>query len=218
MSNNILHYVNNNLDSHSELIRVLDSISEVRVFDKGEVIYNQGDNPDFFYYLKKGKVKIYITSEGGGEKTISVIGKNAILGEASFFDNQPRMTSARATVRCELVSINGALLTDIIRKNPRNAMELLKLQAQTIRMLSAQVDNITFVNATGRIAQFLLNATSVSENSSVYVTHEEIASFVGTSRVTVSKIISRLSAEGIVKTGYKFISVLDRKRPAEFGE
>lgn len=218
MSNNLSHYFQNNLDSGSGLIRILDNIPTVRVFDKGRVIYHQGDTPDCFYYLKKGRVKIFITSEGGIEKTLSVIGKSAILGEASFFDGQPRMSSARAITHCELVSVNRSILTDMIRQNPQIAMELLKLQAQTIRMLSAQVDSMTFISATGRIAQFLLQSVHNSNSSTVTITHEEIGSTIGVSRVTVSKIISRLTADGTVKTGYKSITVLNENHLAELCE
>ncbi len=218
MSNSISHYFQSNLDSSSGFLQVLENITAVRMFDKGRVIYHQGDTPDCFYYLKKGRVKIFITSEGGTEKTLSVIGKGAILGEASFFDGQPRMSSARAIARCELVSINKNILTDIIRKNPQTAMELLRLQAQTIRMLSAQVDSMTFTGATVRIAQFLIQSSHNSGSDTVAVTHEEIGSVVGVSRVTVSKIISRFVAEGIVKTGYKSIMILNKKRLSELYE
>ena len=214
------HYVQNYANGLPEnLIQVFESINTVRVCEKNTVIYTQGEQANSFYYLKKGRVKIFITSENGMEKTLSVIGKGAILGEAAFFDEQPRISSAKAILRCELVSIDKNVLMDIIRRNPRTAMELFKLQAQTIRMLSSQVDSITFLNADCRIARFLMESMNCTEDGfSVNATHEEIASVVGVSRVTVSKFMIRLSNLGIIKTGYKTIRILNPEKLKEYCE
>lgn len=204
------HYIQSYASGLPEnLIQVFENIETIRVFEKNAVIYNQDEEAHSFYYLKKGRVKIFITSENGMEKTLTVIGKGAILGEAAFFDEQPRISSAKAMLKCELVSIDKNILMDIIRKNPHTAMELFKLQAQTIRMLSAQVDSITFLHADSRIAKFLLESMHKNnKNYTVNATHEEIASVAGVSRVTVSKLMTQLSRKNIVKTGYKTIVVL----------
>lgn len=204
------HYIQNTLNSQSGLLHLLENMPMVRIFNKNKIIYTQSDTADNFYYLKKGKVKIFIVSENGTEKTLSVIGKGAILGEASFFDGQPRMSSARALTRCELVSVSKNLLTEMIRRNPDTALELLHLQARTIRMLSAQIDSMSFIDAKGRIAQFLLQ--SADNTDTVYATHEEIASIVGVSRVTVSKLTSRLAEDEMIVTGYRSIKIQNKER------
>ncbi len=203
---NSSYYIQDSQNIMSDLlVRTFEEMPMVRIFDKGRSIYRQGDNAECFYYLKKGRVRIFLASENGTEKTLSVIGKGSILGEAAFFDGQNRMSSASAVVKSELVSVNKSILTDIIRREPRTAFEIFRLQAQTIRMLSSQIDGMTFQTAKSRIAQFLLR----SAEDTISVTHEEIASIVGVSRVTVSKILSSLAAEGIVATGYQQIRLMD---------
>ena len=100
------------------------------------------------------------------------------------------------------------MLRELIRQSPDTAMALLRLQAQTIRMLSSQLDSITFVSVKGRIAQFLLRSLHSTGVRTVVTTHEEIAAVVGASRVTVSKLITQLCAAGIIRTGYGFVTVL----------
>lgn len=191
------------------LTDIFESMPMVRIFEKSKIIYSQGDRPECFYYLKKGRVKIFITSESGVEKTLSVITSGAILGEAAFFDGRERMSSARAVVRSELVSVSKNVLTDIIRRSPQTALELLKLQAQTIRLLSAQVDSIAFLSARSRLCTFLIESTAQSGKSVINATHEEIGSIIGATRVTVSKLINDLVREGTVRTGYREIEVID---------
>ena len=196
-----------------KLAHELEGISAVSLYAGNAVIYRQGDDAECFYYIKKGRVRIFITSENGMEKTLSVVSKGAILGEAAFFDGQPRMSSAKAIQKCELVDslfpvLKKIALTDMVRRNPDTALELLRLQAQTIRMLSSQVDSITFDSAEQRILHLLSQSMQNSGDNTIVITHEEIGNAVGVSRVTVSKIMSRLCSEGIIQTGYRCIKVL----------
>ena len=80
-------------------------------------------------------------------------------------------------------------------------MEMLRYLARTIRMLSDQVDNMTFLQADRRIARLL---TAMAEESGICIrcTHEEIGNRVGVSRVTVSKILSQFSRQGWIKPAY----------------
>lgn len=191
------------------LTKAFENIKAVRSYEKNSNIYTQSENANCFYYLKKGRVRIFITSRNGGEKTLSIVKSGNIFGEAAFFDGQPRMSSASAVVRCELAAVNKDMLINIIKASPQTAMELFRIQAQTIRMLSSQLDSVTFISVKGRIAQFLLESAISSGNNEIKTTHEEIASVVGASRVTVSRLMTQLSAEGIVRTGYRMVKIID---------
>ena len=187
------------------LADIFEAMPMVRVFGKGSVIYSQGDDPDCFYYLKSGRVRIYMSDENGSEKTVSVAEAGAVLGEAAFFDGLPRMSFARALTRCETVSVSKNVLTDIIRRSPAAAFELFRLQAQTIRLLSAQVDSASFGSAKKRLASLLIDCTRSEGTDTVKMSHEEIASFIGVSRITVSRLVGELAAEGIVSCGFREI-------------
>ena len=189
------------------LIEIFENMPMVRVYDRDKLIYIQGERPECFYYLKHGRVRIYISSKDGEEKTISIVTNGAVLGQAAFFDGQARMSCAAAVEKSELVTVNRGLLTDIIRKSPECALELLRLQADTIRVLSQELDSMAFGSADSRLASILYEMSR--QNREIRLTHEELASLAGVSRVTVSRIISRLNAEGIIKSGYRKIKISD---------
>ena len=104
-----------------EVAESFEQIRSVRVFEKNAVIYHQGEDANCFYYIRKGRVRIYLSSENGGERTLSSVGRGSIIGEASFFDGQPRMSSARAVLRTELVSVNWEMMTGLFRRSPQTA-------------------------------------------------------------------------------------------------
>ncbi len=198
--------MNNKSDVENKIQAVFEKEKPVKNILKGSIIYHQGDKARCFYYLKKGRVKVVMTSADGMEKTLSTASAGEILGEAAFFDKMPRISSAYALTNIEVVSVDEAKLLSLIKDNPKLALELLKIQATRIRQLSSQIDAITFMKADGRIAGLLLRSAS---SNIVNYTHEEIAGIVGVSRVTVSKILNRFKREGLLKTDYGKIILIN---------
>jgi CRP/FNR family transcriptional regulator len=198
--------MNNKSDVENKIQAVFEKEKPVKKILKGSIIYHQGDKARCFYYLKKGRVKVVMTSADGMEKTLSTASAGEILGEAAFFDKMPRISSAYALTNIEVVSVDEAKLLSLIKDNPELALALLEIQATRIRQLSSQIDAITFMKADGRIASLLLRSAS---SNIVNYTHEEIAGIVGVSRVTVSKILNRFKREGLLKTDYGKIVLLN---------
>ncbi len=209
MENHFLQGNSLSSEMDSQAQKILNCITPCKKYEKGQIIYHQGDLGDSFYYLKKGKVSVFMTSSDGLEKTLNTASSGEILGEAAFFDKLPRVSSAKAVENSELVIIDKNRLIELIRKYPNLAMELLEIQAKRIRLLSSQIDSMAFLQADARIAQLLLQyKTSINGKLFVNLTHEEIGSMAGVSRVTVSKILNIFVKKGMVKTNYRQIEIL----------
>ncbi len=185
---------------------VLEKTHTPRVYQKSQMIYWQEAHADEFYYLKSGSVKIFLSSENGMEKTLTVLEHGSIFGEAAFFDGMPRVSSAKALVKSEIITVTRQSLIECIRREPQLAMNLLTYLSQTIRMLSAQVDTMTFLQADQRLARLLLK---LSSGGSVSSTHEDLAGLAGVSRVTVSRVLNRFARKGWVATSYREIRILN---------
>ena len=210
-------YLLNGQKPQQNLWEALVACQTPKTVAKNQMIYLQGEYANSFYYLKKGRVKIFLSSENGMEKTLTVLEKENILGEAAFFDGLPRVSSAKALVKCEIIVIDRRTLPEYFRREPTLAINMLQYLARTVRMLSAQVDNMTFLQADKRIAQFLVNlAGKAGAEPSVSCTHEEIGNLVGTSRVTVSKILSDFTKKGWISTHYHNILILNLKALSNF--
>jgi len=174
----------------------------------GYLIYLQDTEATCFYYLKAGRVKSYIQSEDGAQRVLNIYEQGALFGEASFFDELPRVSSAVALTPCQIVPIDRELVTAEIRRNPNLAMLMLKYLARTVRVLSSQVDEMAFLPAEQRIARHLLSLSRGSDHS-IHCTHEEIAASISASRVTVSRVVNEFAKRGWLKTGYRSLVLLD---------
>ena len=149
-----------------------------------------------------------MTSVDGMEKTLNTASSGEIFGEGAFFDKKPRVSSAIALSEAQVIMIDEPMLTELFSQNPKLAFTLLEILANRIRLLSFQLDSMTFLQADARIARILLENES---DGVISLTHEEIADVVGVSRVTVSKILGKLTKKGILSTEYRKIIIKDSK-------
>ena len=152
----------------------------------GYLIYLQNTAATCFYYLKSGQVKSFIQSPDGGERVLNLYQAGSLFGEASFFDELPRVSSAVAMTPCELVPIDRELLSREFAAHPELALAMMKYLARTVRLLSDQVDEMAFRPARWRVARFL--TVNADGNGRVSCPQEEIAATISVSRVTVSRI------------------------------
>ena len=174
----------------------------------GYLIYLQGSEATCFYYLKAGQVRSFIQSEDGAERALHVYGPGSLFGEASFFDELPRVSSAVALTSCEIVPIDRELVTEEIEKDPELALAMMKYLARTVRLLSGQLDDMAFRPVPCRLARFLLSGADGM--GVVRCTQEEIAFSISASRVTVSRALNQLAREGLVELQYRGVLIRDR--------
>ncbi len=178
-------------------------------YGPGQFIYLQDTQADRFYYIVSGTVKCFLSAESGEERTLTLLRAGELIGEAAFFDKQPRVSSAVAVTKCELVEVDHARLAQVFRLHPELAIALLENLAQRVRLLSEHVDG-AFLQADQRIARHLLSLTP-GDDGTIPCTHEDIGASVGVSRVTVSRVLGRFVRKGWLRTGYRSVELLDRE-------
>lgn len=180
-----------------------------RAYAPGQMIYLQGTDANQFYYILSGTAKCFLSSADGDERTLTLHHAGDLIGEAAFFDRQPRVSSAVAVTRCVLAAVDRPRLEAVFAQHPDLAISMLEYLSRTIRLLSVHVDG-AFLRADQRVARYLLSLVPGADRL-LRCTHEEIGSSVGVSRVTVSRTLSTLERGGLLRTGYRTVELLDRK-------
>ena len=182
-----------------------------RRYTAGQFIYLQGTYPEYIYYLSSGTARSFISTQSGEERVLTIHRPGDLMGEASFFDECPRVTSAMAVTPCVVYTVDREQLNGLFSRHPELAMPMLQYLARTVRMLSGHVDS-SALPARQRIVRYLLSYPAERDSSPISCTHEEIGQAVGVTRVTVSRVLGELSREGLVELGYRSIAVFDRDR------
>ena len=179
-----------------------------RKYRTGQLIYLQGTRPDCFFYLVSGSVRSFISSSSGEERVLTIHRAGDLMGEASFFDGCPRVTSAMALEECLILTVDQGQLDAAFQRHPELAMPMLRYLARTVRMLSDHVE-ASSLPAQQRIIRWLLDQP-YTENGVIQATHEGIGQAVGLSRVTVSRVLGDLSDRGLVGLGYRIVTLTDK--------
>ena len=179
-----------------------------RKYRAGQLVYLQGARPDHFYYLISGSVRSFISSSSGEERVLAVHRAGDLMGEASFFDGCPRVTSAMAVTDCLILAIGRAQLDTAFQRHPELALPMLQHLARTVRMLSDHV-GASSLPAQQRIARWLLRQPP-TDDGSIHATHEGIGQAVGLSRVTVSRVLGEFASQKLIALGYRSVTLLSR--------
>lgn len=187
-----------------DLWRVLETLAPTLVYQRSSMIYWQGDTADRLYYLKKGKIRIFLASPDGAERTLRVQQTGGVFGEAAFFDGGPRMSSARALEKSEIVAVSRRVLLDSLQKEPGLALAMMRALSARVRMLSSQVDSMAFLQADRRLARFLAESAPVIQCS-----HEELGERIGASRITITRAVQKLQQRGWIQSQYHAIRIFD---------
>lgn len=180
-----------------------------RIYSPGQLIYLQGAEPTEFYYLLSGTVRSFLSSPEGEERVLTLHRGGSLMGEASFFNGGPRVSSAVAVSECRVVAVTWARLESILAEHPQLAIPMLRYLANTVGQLSGQVNALAFQGAEVRLAAQLLR--EADGDGLVAVTQEELGFQVGATRVTVARVLGKWSRRGWVKTRYGGVRILQPK-------
>lgn len=87
-----------------------------KIFAKGEVIFSEGDTGDCAYIIDKGRVEIFVGTDGEATP-IAVLGVGEIFGEMAIIDGSDRSASAIALESCELTTVSQDQLSERIQQS-----------------------------------------------------------------------------------------------------
>ncbi len=173
--------------------------------EKNEVAYAQGDPSDAIFYVRKGRLRITVTSANGKEATISLVGPGEFLGENCMVSAHPvRLATARAMTDSVLLKISKAEMTRVLHQEPElSEMFVAFLLDRNARIQADLVDQL-FNSSEKRLARILLLLAQFGKESKPEVvvpkiSQELLAEMIGTTRSRVSFFMNRFRKLGFIE-------------------
>jgi CRP/FNR family transcriptional regulator len=185
---------------------------------KKEDIFSEGDQPEWFYIVSRGKVKITKLSQEGKEIILELISPTDIFGGVAVLRNFPYPANAVAMEDSELVKISRKNLMRLVDRFP-NLMYCIALQLGD-RMKSSydSLKNIALERVEARIAALLLKlagkvGTETKEGLVIdmRLTKQDVADMVGTTVETSIRTFSKFKKQGLVADADGKIIIRDRE-------
>ena len=112
-----------------------------RVYQRGEIVYREGDKGDCFYRILSGSVEVTVDAGQSSPKKLTTLGAGDFFGEMAVMAGRER--SGTVTVQedgTRLLELSAANLSDSFSEQPQIALDLIRLLGGRIRALSADYE------------------------------------------------------------------------------
>ncbi|MGO1167772.1 MAG: Crp/Fnr family transcriptional regulator [Janibacter sp.] len=202
----------------ADAAEVMATMTPVRM-ERGDVLFNEGDQGDRLYVITEGKIKLGRTSTDGRENLLAILGPSEMLGELSLFDPGSRTATATAVAETQLIGLGNEQLVTLLGHHPRIAGTLLAALARRLRRTNENLADLVFTDVPGRVAKALLDLSQrfgrpVEEGLMVAhdLTQEELAQLVGASRETVNKALADFAGRGWLRLEARAVMLTDLER------
>jgi len=191
-----------------------------RTFKQGEVIVHEEDDENqTFFMIVSGSVHVSVMSSEGKQIILATLRRGEFFGEMALLDGEPRSASVIAAEQCELLMLYRKAFFGILQQFPKIAIQMLVEMSKRLRHSNRQINTLSMMSVYGRVAEVLLQlakdngkkigTVTVVENRP---THQEIADMTGTSRETVSRILSQLQKKQYITLDRKKMVILNEEK------
>lgn len=213
----LLRKVNLFSDLDEKLLDLLLEVIEVKTFKKNKTIFFEGDPGTALFFIKSGKVKISNISETGREVIVHILGTGDIFAEVTLFQKNAVYPATAEVIEDAVIGmIRNNNLERLVLENPQMALELIRALTNKIMTIQERIKHLGANDAVERTIQVLLalseghgNKTQRGIELCVNISRQDLAAFVGTTRETISRILSKLSHAGLVDISSKNIVISD---------
>jgi CRP-like cAMP-binding protein len=177
----------------------------MRRYQAGESVFGPSRDPQRVYVLQDGLVRIFRVTPTGAEFTLGYVRPGELFGEVSILSDEPRETFAQAKVASKILTVPRTAFVAMLQAHNPVLYSVAKKIARRVIDLQSRAEDLIFLGARSRLARLLLRLAKdygqphdEGRAIGLPLTHEEIATLMGTSRQTVSLLLRELTAAGLV--------------------
>jgi CRP/FNR family transcriptional regulator len=190
-------------EDHAALL----ALAETRTFRRKAPVFQAGSPGNNVYILKHGRVKIFALSPLGRQVILWFCFPGEIFGLAEMPRGGQREVSAEACADSAVLAIPQQDFKSFLASHPDTAMRVIDLLSCRLRTLGDMLLNLTSDDVTTRVVKLLIRLSArygrrlATEDVclDIDLTHQDIADMIGTSRQTVTSVLSDLRRRGAVR-------------------
>jgi len=173
----------------------LESISVFEKRSKGELIFFEGDEPQWLYYLFSGVVKIFKTTFNNGKDiTLNYILPRSFIGEFAVFKNIKYPFSAEMETDGEIIKIKAREFLDILKEDVDLCYQMIIYSTDKLQKNYEYCENLMEKNVRKKIARFIRD----HEDLFFKLNKNKIASILNVTPETFSRTLKELKKEGLI--------------------
>lgn len=188
--------------------------SHVESYKKGDMIHRTDTECKGLLVVLSGQMRIYILSEEGREVTLFRVQKNetCVLSASCLIDSIAFDVMIEATDDTEVLVVQTCAFFQVMGQNPAIELYLYKTATEHFSDVMWTMQQILFMRIDQRIAQFLWDEMVQKGTTTLQITHDEIAKYIGSAREVVTKVMKYMAQEDVVALSRGRVEILDKDK------
>ncbi len=182
-------------------------------YEKGQNAFDSFDTQEHFYFIMEGKIKIsQVNLESGKEQTLYLLSRGDMFDVITLLDAKPHDYLSEALERTEVVEIPMEQVRYLLENDADFKRFFFPYIATQLRNMENLAVDLSLYDVYQRIVKLFARFTDTDEKNPNLrlignLSHEELASMVGSVRKVVNRALQKLKDEGVIELSRKQIQL-----------
>lgn len=193
------------------------AVSQIRSYEKGDRVFDEGDPSDFFYIVASGRVKVFKHGPNGNDVILEIFSAGGPLGAVAAYESRPYPASAAALEAATCLLIPRQAFFALLEENPSLVRGLLSSLSLRLVELTTRMAELTGGRVETRFARLFLKLADQlgrADRGGTFVglplSRQELADMTGTTIETSIRIMSRWGKDDVLRTEKDGFVIVDR--------
>jgi CheY-like chemotaxis protein/CRP-like cAMP-binding protein len=204
-----------NINSINELKNYFCDYGTTKVFEKGELIYREGQFCNNVYLIYKGNVKSFRTDEFGKELILNIFKDDDFFGFSIASENMPNYEATMTMSKTEVVYISKTTLVAILEANHSLYLQILKFINENLAEVKEQLMEMAYGSIRRKTAKTIIkfaNKMAFKPSDNINISRRDLASVAGVATESLIRTLTNFKKEGILEIEGRNIRILDLKK------
>jgi CRP/FNR family transcriptional regulator len=202
-------------------IAEIEKIAVNKHYNKGDVIFYDGDEGIGFYLVVAGSVNVYKLSSEGKEQILHIVKEGDTIGAVPVFSGKSFPANAKAISKSHLLFFERKKFIQLITNKPTLTMNILALLAMRLREFTIQVENLSLKEIPGRLAAYLLYLSQEQGDKDLVklnISKFQLANLLGTGPESLSRTLGNMKRKKLIEEKGANIRLTNRGQLEELAE
>lgn len=172
------------------------------------MIFCEGEQGEGVHFVNSGSVKIIKSGADGREHIIKIVHPGEVFAEVLLFSQLPYPATAVAMEDSIIGIIKNTDMEKLVSQNGVIALALIKALSTKLLYVQGKIKSLALHDVLARTSEAILNLDTTINSLS----RQELADLVGTTRETVTRMLTLLKHEGIISLNNRTIKIVDKAR------
>ena len=188
-----------------------------RVYDAGQALFHEGEQPEMLIMLVEGQVRVWRCSPDGSTTTAHVLGTGDVPGLIAILTSRTYPATATALTPVRALTWAASWVPELVRCNPKLLVNALCILGQRNEDLLQRLQEASGYPVEQRVARAIVRLAQGTRQPpgkpvDLPVRRRDVADIAGTTLHSVSRLVSRWERDGILLSGRSRITLLDMDR------